>query len=147
MRTVRRPPPELFKLAVNAWTAPFWEAARRHQLVAACCADCGRFRMPPTPFCPHCQSQRVEWRALPGSGTLYSYTVVERAILPGMEAHLPYVPAIVSLDGAQDARLITNLVELAIEDIRIGMPLKVVWDAQPDGSAVVPRFAPALIRP
>lgn len=142
MRIARRPPPELFKLSVNAWTAPFWEAARRHQLVAACCADCGRFRMPPTPFCPHCQSQRLEWPVLPGTGTLYSYTVVERAILPGMDAHLPYVPAVVSLDGAQDARLITNLVDLAIEDIRIGMALRVVWDAQPDGSAVVPRFAP-----
>jgi len=25
------------------------------------CAECGRFRLPPTPFCPHCQSTAVIW--------------------------------------------------------------------------------------
>jgi len=142
-RIARRPPPGLFKLATNAWTAPFWAAARRRELVAACCADCERFRMPPTPFCPHCQSQSVDWRVLVGTGSVYSYTVVERAILPGMEPHLPYVPAVIELDGAGGVRMISNLVEVDIERIRVGMPVRVVWDEQPDASAVIARFAPA----
>ena len=142
MRIARRPPPDLFKLSTNVWTAPYWQAAQRRVLVAACCAECGRFRMPPTPFCPQCQSQRIDWRTLSGLGTLYSYTVVERAILPGMQAHLPYVPAVITLDDAGGVRLISNLVEVDIERIQIGMPVRVVWDPQPDGSAVIARFVP-----
>ena len=37
-------------LAVNHTTEPFWEAAKQRRLVAPQCADCGSFRMPPTPF-------------------------------------------------------------------------------------------------
>lgn len=142
MPTAKRPPPELFKLSTNAWTQPFWDAAANHTLVAARCAHCGHFRMPPTPFCPRCQSQRIDWPVLSGRGEVYSYTVVERAILPGMEPHLPYVPAIITLDGAGGVRLISNVVDVEVADIAVGMPVTVVWDDAADGSVAVPRFRP-----
>jgi uncharacterized OB-fold protein len=104
MTIARRPPPDLFKLAVNHWTEPFWQATKEHRLLLARCADCGHARMPPTPFCPQCQSQRIDWTALSGLGTVYSYTVVTRAILPDMDAYLPYVPAVITLDGADGMR-------------------------------------------
>ena len=139
MPIAKRPPPELFKLSTNAWTQPFWDATARHALVAARCAGCGRFRMPPTPFCPHCQSQSIDWRTLSGRGTVYSYTVVERAILPGMEDHLPYVPAVIELDGAPGVRLISNIVDIEVANIHVGMAVAVVWDDHRNGVAV-PRF-------
>ncbi len=145
MPIAKRPPPELFKLSTNAWTAPFWAATARHVLLAARCAQCGSFRMPPTPFCPCCQSQKITWTPLSGQGEVYSYTIVERAIMPGMEAHLPYVPAVITLDGAGGARLISNVVDLEVAAIRIGMRVQVVWDDLPDGSVSVPRFV-ALTR-
>ena len=143
MTLARRPPPELFKLAVNRWTEPFWEGCRQKRLLLARCADCGHARMPPTPFCPRCQSQRVDWSELSGQGTVYSYTVVARAILPGMEAHLPYVPAVVSLEGAEGARLISNIVDVEIEALYVGMPVRLVWDAAPEQGVAIARFAPA----
>ena len=142
MRIARRPPPELFKLATNAWTQAFWDATARHELVAARCADCGAFRMPPTPFCPCCQSQSIVWAVLSGRGEVYSYTIVERAILPGMEAHLPYVPAVISLEGAGGARLVSNVVEVRLDALRVGMPVQVVWDDVPQLGVALPRFAP-----
>lgn len=145
MPIAKRPPPELFKLSTNRWTQPFWDATARHELVAARCAGCGGFRMPPTPFCPHCQSQAIDWRVLSGRGTVYSYTVVERAILAGMEAHLPYVPAVIELEGAPGVRLISNLVEVELSAIRVGMPVSLVWDDQANGVAL-PRFVPSADR-
>ena len=139
MPIAKRPPPELFKLSTNAWTKPFWDAAARHQLVAAQCAGCGAFRMPPTPFCPHCQSQAIDWRTLSGRGQVYSYTVVERAIIDGMDAHLPYVPAVIELEGAPGVRLISNVVDVEVAHITVGMAVSVVWDEFP-GSVCVPRF-------
>ena len=142
MRIARRPPPELFKLATNAWTQPFWDATARHELVAARCVDCGTFRMPPTPFCPCCQSQAIDWNVLSGRGEVYSYTIVERAILPGMEAHLPYVPAVISLEGAGGARLVSNVVDVRLDALRVGMQVQVVWDDMPQLGVALPRFAP-----
>ena len=141
MPIAKRPPPALFKLATNAWTKPFWDATARHALVVAQCAKCGSFRMPPTPFCPQCQSQALHWRTLSGRGSLFSYTVVERAILDGMDDHLPYVPAVIELEGAGGTRLISNVVDVEVGDIAVGMALTVVWDDHASGVAL-PRFVP-----
>ena len=85
-------------------TQPFWDGTAQHRLLLARCADCGHARMPPTPLCPCCQSQRIAWDDLSGRGEVYAYTIVERAILPDMDAHLPYVPAVITLDGGGGTR-------------------------------------------
>ena len=141
MALAKRPPPELFKLSTNSWTKPFWDATARHLLVAARCSDCGTFRMPPTPFCPACHSQHIDWRTLNGRGSVYSYTIVERGVFPGMQAHLPYVPAVIELEGAPGVRLISNVVDVDTENIAVGLAVAVVWDDHSNGVAV-PRFAP-----
>nr|WP_275431465.1 Zn-ribbon domain-containing OB-fold protein [Sphingomonas sp. BT552] len=126
-------------MASDRWTEPFWDAAEEHRLTCARCGACGHFRMPPTPFCPVCRSQSIEWPTLPGTGTLYSYTIVERATLPGTEHTIPYVPAVVTLDGADGRRMVTNIVDSAIDAVRIGAPVHVVFDTLEDGT-VIPRF-------
>ena len=141
MAIAKRPPPELFKLATNAWTLPFWDAAAQHRLVVAQCGTCGTCRMPPTPFCPACQSQQIDWKTLTGLGEIYTYTIVDRAILPGMADHLPYVPAVITLEGGGGVRLISNVVDVELAELAIGMPVQVVWDDLREGVAV-PRFRP-----
>jgi uncharacterized OB-fold protein len=143
MALAKRPPPDLFKLATNAWTQPFWDAAAQHRLVVAQCGTCGTCRMPPTPFCPACQSQQIDWKTLSGLGEIYTYTIVDRAILPGMADHLPYVPAVITLEGGGGVRLISNVVDVALAELAIGMPVQVVWDDLREGVAV-PRFRPYI---
>ncbi|MEY4268040.1 MAG: hypothetical protein RIS90_2575 [Pseudomonadota bacterium] len=143
MVIAKRPPPDLFKLATNAWTQPFWDAAAQHRLVVAQCRPCGTCRMPPTPFCPACQSQQIDWKTLTGLGEIYAYTIVDRAILPGMADHLPYVPAVITLEGGGGVRLISNVVDVELAELAIGMPVQVVWDDLREGVAV-PRFSPRI---
>lgn len=138
-RIARRPPDALAAIVPDSWTEPFWTAAKEGRLTCARCADCGHFRMPPTPFCPRCRSQALEWPALPGTGTIYSFSVVERAVIPGTEDTVPYVVAVVSLDGAEPARLITNIVDSPVDAIRIGARVSALFDIMPDGAGV-PRF-------
>ncbi len=133
------PPDALFTLVTDRWTKPFWDAARAHQLVAPRCAACARFRMPPTPFCPHCLSQEVEWPTLSGNGVVFSYTVVTRAIVPEMAGSLPYVPALIDLDDAPGARLISNIVGVPVSAIAVGARVRVMFDDRGDGISV-PRF-------
>lgn len=135
----KSPAEDLFSLCADRWTQPFWDAARERRLVAAQCASCGRFRMPPTPFCPHCRSQEIEWPTLSGRGTIFSYTIVTRAIVPAMEGCIPYVPALIDLDGAPGARLTSNVVDVPIDEIGVGAAVKAVFVERADG-VVVPRF-------
>jgi uncharacterized OB-fold protein len=135
-RTAKGGPKLQFELVTDQWTRPFWDAAARHQLMAPCCGDCGRFRMPPTPFCPACRSQHLTWVQSSGAGILYSYSVVRRALSPDMEDSIPYVIAVVELPDVGGIRLITNIVETPLERLYIGTEVTVVFDELPGGVSV-----------
>lgn len=141
---IARPPPEaLFILATDRFTAPFWQAAAQGRLSVPRCADCGTWRMPPGPFCPSCHAQEMDWPTLEPWGEVHSYTVITRALLPGMEASLPYVPATVILPQAGGIRLIAPLVDVAVGAIRIGRRAALRFHHRADGAAI-PCFVPEI---
>lgn len=138
--TISKSPPAMFMdVVTDTWTAPFWQAAAAHRLVAPQCGSCGRFRMPPGPFCPHCRSQEIDWPELSGEGEIYSYTIVSVPITPEMTENIPYVPAVVSLPDADGVRLITNVVGAPLQDIRVGAKVRVRWHDRPNGQSL-PQF-------
>ena len=139
MTIAKYPPVIKHEVVTDRWTEPFWANAREGRLVIAACGACGTMRMPPGPYCPVCLSQEIEWKTLSGRGTIYSYTVVRRSIISGMEDSIPYVPAVVTLDGADGNRLVSAMVESAIEDIRIDAPVEIVWSTGA-GKQPVPYF-------
>ena len=53
---------------VDADTRPFWEAARRHRFLIQHCLSCERYVFYPRALCPHCHSDRLEWREASGEG-------------------------------------------------------------------------------
>lgn len=129
----------LASIAPDATTAPFWDACRRRELRLQRCSDCGAFRQPPSPGCPHCGAARSEWPLLSGRGAVFSYTVVHHAAVPPLAAEVPYAVVVVELEGAPGARLISNLLGVAAGDVAVGMRVEVVWDeVRPD--LVLPRF-------
>jgi len=120
-------------------TRAFWDACSRRELRVQRCSDCGRFRQPPLPGCPHCASARSDWPLLAGRGHVYSYTIVHHAALPTLAGDLPYAVIVVELDDAPGARLISNLIDTPLDAIRIGMAVELVWD-EPRAGLVLPRF-------
>jgi uncharacterized OB-fold protein len=123
-------PGEHVRIAVNKDTEPFWQAAKEGRLAAPQCADCGAFRLPPTPFCPACQSKSVNWVELSGDASVYSFAVVHG--FPGMP-DLTLVAAVVDLPDAPGARLVSNIIDIAPADVSIGMPLRVGFSPIADG--------------
>jgi len=134
-------PGEQVRITTSPVTEPFWQSARRGVLVAAQCANCGTFRMPPTPFCPECQSTAIDWPELSGRATVFSYSVVHG--YPGLP-EITLVPVVLDLPDAPGARLVSNVVGVDPAEVRIGMELAVFFSPIADGWKI-PLFRP--VRP
>jgi uncharacterized protein len=124
-------------------TQPFWDAASEDRLVGARCTTCGTFRIPPAPFCFECQAQEIEWVPLPGTGTIYTFTIVRHPLHPDLGPACPYVSGVVELDGTQGAgaRMVVNIVDCDPEAVSIGDRVEIVWEHFDSGMAT-PRFRP-----
>ena len=124
----------------DALTLPWWQAAALHRLVVQRCTSCQRTRLPAAPVCPECRSADSDWQEVSGLGEIYTYTLVHRPI--AADQQLPYVIAVITLEGAGGVRMISNIVGAEPEDLRIGMPVELVWEDMSEQLAV-PRFRPA----
>ncbi|WP_214105868.1 Zn-ribbon domain-containing OB-fold protein [Acrocarpospora catenulata] len=101
-------------------TLPFWDALLAGSLVTCRCAACGRFRQPPSGFCPGCRHTEVVWQRSDGVGTVYSFTWARHAFTPGLRDRVPYVIALVELDDAPGVRLIANILDAGEDQVRVG---------------------------
>jgi hypothetical protein len=120
-------------------TAPYWEAAKRHELVCQRCELCSNWIFYPREQCPTCFSTRLTWEAVSGRGRVFAFTIVNQPAHAGFEADVPYAYAIVQLD--EGVRMPTNIVGCPIEEIQVDMPVQVVFDdVSPDWTLV--KFRP-----
>lgn len=111
---------------VHEETQPFWEGTKRHELVIQKCRDCGKFRFYPRAICPHCFSYNTEWTKVSGRGKIYSFTIAHRAASPVFRQDIPYNIAIIELQ--EGVRMMSNIVECRNEDLKVDMPVEVVFD-------------------
>ncbi len=132
-------PGENIRISTDTYTRPFWEAAKAHKLTVAQCGDCGTFRMPPRPYCPDCQSKKINWPELPGTAKVYSFAVCHKSPFTGED--LLYIPVVLDIDGAPGARLVSNLVGIDPDKVEIGMTVAVDWHPITEGW-VLPIFKP-----
>jgi hypothetical protein len=77
------------------------------------------------------------WEVSAGRGSLYSWTVVWRPQHPSF--HVPYAPAIVSLD--EGPRVLSAIIGCEPEDLRVDMPLLVEFHPASD-TIWLPYFRP-----
>ena len=126
--------------AITAEMQPFFDAAKRHELVVQRCAQCGKHRFPAREICSSCLSRDATWERVSGRGHIFSYNVMHQVYHPGFASEVPYAVVVVELD--EGARMISNLVGVALQDIKIGMPVQVVFEAV-TAEVTLPKFKPA----
>jgi uncharacterized protein len=121
-------------------SAFFWDGARNGQLLVQRCDGCSQFQYPPDVACIHCQSTALTPTRVSGRGILYSYSIVSRPFHAGFVDHVPYVVGLVELVEQAGLRILTNIVNVATDDLTIGTALHVVFETR--GSTVLPQFSP-----
>jgi uncharacterized OB-fold protein len=94
-------------------------------LEGVACKACGAIFLDERSVCSKCGARgQLEARRLADTGTLYVYSIVHRSF-PGVE--VPYVSAIVDLDGGGTVKGNLINIEPDPEKIRMGMPVQVVY--------------------
>jgi uncharacterized OB-fold protein len=121
-------------------TKPFWDAAKRHELVLPRCLKCSRYHFYPREMCPFCLSPKLEWVQASGRAHLYTYAVIYQPAHPAFTPDVPYAFATVQL--VEGVMMPSTIVECKVEDLRVDMPLTAVFDdISPEWTLV--KFKPA----
>lgn len=116
----------------------FWTAGAGGKLQILRCQQCGYYIHPYAPICPECLCRDVKPEPVSGRATVSSFTINHQKWHPMME--VPFVIAIVELVEQPALNLTTNIINTAIENVTIGMPVRVVFEACED--VHVPLFEP-----
>lgn len=122
---------------IDVWSRPFWEAAKREELLVQKCADCAHHLFPPGPVCPACQSGALIWVEVSGKAIVESWVVFHQLYFKGFEPELPYNVAMVRLE--EGPLLMTNVAGIDNAELRRGMTVQVTFDALTE-EITVPRF-------
>ena len=124
----------------------FWTGGRNGDLLITRCRACGHFFHPPAPACWRCRSTDVAPEKVSGRATVAAFSVDRQPWIPGFEP--PYIVAIVELADEPDVRLITNVVDVEPEDMRIGIEVEVFFEdwtglsGEEDTRVWIPLFRP-----
>lgn len=116
----------------------FWTSGADGKLRFLRCRSCQTYVHPPAPRCPECLAADLAPEVVSGRATLVAYTCNVQEWIPGSG---PYLIGLVAIEEDERVRLTTNLVDVAIEDVRTGMAVDVVFDQHDD--VYLPLFRPA----
>ena len=117
----------------------YWTGGERGELVLSRCQTCRFWIHPPSAVCPNCLGREIAPETTSGRGTVASFTVNHQPWYPNLDP--PYVIAMVELDDQPSVRITCNIVGCAVDDVRIGSAVTVVFEQYDD--VWIPFFTPA----
>jgi uncharacterized protein len=125
-------------------SAPFFEAAVRHELLILRCNACDHpmwpashsGSLPVTPRCQKCFAPDLSWVPASGRAELYSFVVMHQ-LYPGFKDEVPYNIAMVELE--EGVRCLSNIVGCDNAELEIGMKLEVTFEDLND-QVSIPKF-------
>ncbi|HEY2331187.1 MAG TPA: OB-fold domain-containing protein [Acidimicrobiales bacterium] len=120
----------------------FWDGVEQHKLMILRCDNCGTYIHLPRVICRVCLSRSLTPAEVSGRATLATWTSPAQPFDPYYRMHLPYVLAVVELVEQKNLKMVSNIVDANEEDLRIDMPLEVVFREVAPG-CTLPLFKPA----
>ncbi|MFF8381170.1 bifunctional MaoC family dehydratase N-terminal/OB-fold nucleic acid binding domain-containing protein [Streptomyces sp. NPDC015661] len=115
-----KPVPRRPRPVVNRDNAGFWEGVAAHRLLIQRCGACATLRFPWLPGCADCGSREWDTVEASGAGTVFSYVVMHHPSFPAFDP--PYAVGLIEL--AEGVRMISNVVGVPYDKVRIGMPVR-----------------------
>jgi len=110
----------------------FTELRDNKRIMGTKCRQCGRILVPPRIFCEECFVDDMEWVEVEPKGVLMTFGDSYFST-DGKKLQDPWMLGIVRLDGS-DGGLIHFLGESRPEDLKIGMPMEIVFKEKREGN-------------
>ncbi len=104
----------------------FYQFCKAHELRFQRCLECGAWRHMPRESCEACGSFDWNWQASSGKATLFSWTIIHRALHPAFAEEVPYAAVVVEME--EGVRLVSRLHDVANDELRIGLPLEILFE-------------------
>ena len=121
-------------------TQPFFDGLKQHKLLLQYFPSADHYQYPYSDRCYKDWSTDWEWRESAGNGEVYTWVRMHQLYHPSWKAEIPYTLAVVQLD--EGPRMHTNLVNVPVDDVHVGMRVKVHFDDVTD-EFTLPKFEPA----
>jgi uncharacterized OB-fold protein len=122
---------------LEGFAGEFYAWCNKGELRFQRCSDCGAWRHVPREMCAECSSMKWTWERSTGSGHIFTWTVTAMPLHPGFKGATPYAPVVVELD--EGVRLVSEMIDVAPDDLRIGMPVQVAFEPVTD-EVTLPKF-------
>lgn len=121
----------------SPWSQPFWEGAKRHELLLQKCSACSQINMYPKKYCPCCLSDKMEWFKASGRGKIYSFTVVENNPPSAFIDDVPFIIAIIRLE--EGVRILSNVITNDLDSLECELGVEVLFEDVTD-EITLPKF-------
>lgn len=135
MTKITRPLP-----TITADNELFWQSAKAHELKLQRCNVCSQFWYYPGPVCPHCAAQDWTWTPISGKGTIYSYSLLERAKGNPFEGDVPIAIILVTLE--EGPVMMSNLIDYEPADLAVDAAVTIDYE-DVDDTVTLAVFRPA----
>ena len=127
-----------YTVRTNPVAAAFGEALAAGRITGHRCPSCGLVFVPPKGFCPICvvptgPADEVE---VADRGIVTSWTVLTPIQYAGQQERSDYALASILLEGASGTIGQQRLLEVALDEIRMGLRVEAVW--APDRTSAAP---------
>lgn len=122
-------------------TRPFWEGLQDHKVRIQYSPSTAQWVFYPRLLAPRTLADDLEWREIPGRGHVYAFTIARYPTAPAWKDKLPQILAVVQFD--EGPRLTTEILNVAPEQVQVGMRVRPVFCDDPHGGVTLLRFEPA----
>jgi uncharacterized protein len=103
------------------------------------CRSCATVQHPPGEVCHACQAMEFDYVAAAPRGVVETFTIVHHAVHPMLKQNVPYNVAVISIRDYPHVRIVGNVIDVAPEQMRIGMPVACTWaEVQREGDGPEP---------
>jgi uncharacterized OB-fold protein len=130
-----KPTPPIFKVNQG-----FWEGSRLGELRLDHCQECEQIWFPPSNSCPNCLSTNIDWKAVSGRGTVWSWIWMHQRYGWAFDAEIPYLLVQVVLE--EGPCFVATVRGVDKDQLRFDMPVKVAWEQRNENQSI-PVFVPA----
>jgi uncharacterized OB-fold protein len=120
-------------------TQEFWAGTKQREFRYQQCKETGEVIFYPRRHSTASTSGGLEWKVASGKAKVYSFSVVRQSYHPFFRNLVPYTVAWVDLE--EGPRILSNVTDVAPEDVEIGMDLELHWEEHEE--LCIPLFKPA----